>query len=36
MHWSRKRLRPSQHSADINALEQMRVQYLGKKGELTH
>ena len=24
-----------QHSADINALEQIRVQYLGKKGELT-
>ena len=24
-----------QHSQDINALEQIRVQYLGKKGELT-
>lgn len=24
-----------QHSQDVNALEQMRVQYLGKKGELT-
>ena len=24
-----------QHSQDITALEQIRVQYLGKKGELT-
>ena len=24
-----------QHSEDVNALEQLRVQYLGKKGELT-
>ena len=35
MHWSRKRLRPCNEVKTSVLLEQVRVQYLGKKGELT-
>ncbi len=35
MRWSLKHWRPVRHTEDVNALEQIRVHYLGKKGELT-